>query len=282
MARNWIKIETATTDKPEVCAVATQLKMDPDAVLGKLVRLWSWAEVNRINGNDISVTREFLDKVVGKKGFAKALEGAGWLKEDAGGKLCFPNFGRHNGPAGKGRALTALRVSRHRERQRKRNEDESESAPAIATSPQDNGVTQTTVDVSKKAPRKEVDKSLVKNQKTKEITQLDESIAPTPEPEQASSSSGEFVASYGEIAGMQRFDDVADSDASAEVDEAAFEESNPEDATLSSNEMESEISSKPNDPEPVPTEAPKEKKSKSGSSSRKSQSGDSPDQPLLF
>lgn len=122
MARNWIKIETVTCDKPEVCVVATQLKVDPDMVVGKLVRLWSWAEVNRINGNEMNVTFEFIDKLVGKRGFATALAKAGWLRE-VGDKLQFPNFGRHNGPSGKGRALTAQRVSRHRER--KRNSDEA-------------------------------------------------------------------------------------------------------------------------------------------------------------
>jgi hypothetical protein len=121
MARNWIKIETVTCDKPEVCVVATQLKVDPDMVVGKLVRLWSWAEVNRINGNEMNVTFEFIDKLVGKKGFAAALAKAGWLLE-VGEKLQFPNFDRHNGPNGKGRALTAQRVSRHRERKRDGNE----------------------------------------------------------------------------------------------------------------------------------------------------------------
>lgn len=124
MGRNWIKIETVTCDKPEVCVVATQLKVDPDMVVGKLVRLWSWAEVNRINGNEMNVTYEFIDKVVGKKGFAAALAKAGWLRT-VGDKLQFPNFGRHNGPSGKGRALTAQRVSRHRDR--KRTEDSTET-----------------------------------------------------------------------------------------------------------------------------------------------------------
>jgi hypothetical protein len=117
MAKNWIKIETMTPDKPEVCVMATQLRMDPDAVLGKLVRLWSWAEMNKVNGQAVNVTKEFLDKVVGKKGFAMALERAGWLR-GADGYLVFPNFARHNGTGAKGRALTAQRVRQHRERKR--------------------------------------------------------------------------------------------------------------------------------------------------------------------
>ena len=74
MRRPWIKIEICTPDKPEICSLATQLRLDDDAVVGKLVRLWSWAELNRIDPNDLGVTKEFIDKIVGRKGFAAALE----------------------------------------------------------------------------------------------------------------------------------------------------------------------------------------------------------------
>ncbi|MCB1276465.1 hypothetical protein [Prosthecobacter sp.] len=118
MRRPWIKIETCTPDKPEICSIATQLRMDPDTVVGKLVRLWSWAELNRITPSDLGVTHEFLDKLVGRKGFAKALEQAGWLVE-TDGKLSFRNFQRHNHPVAHSRALTAKRVARHRLRKLK-------------------------------------------------------------------------------------------------------------------------------------------------------------------
>ena len=113
MRRPWIKIETCTPDKPEICSLATQLRLDEDTVVGKLVRLWSWAELNRINPNDLGVTKEFLDKLVGRKGFALALEQAGWLLETEG-KLSFRNFKRHNSPVAQNKALTAKRVARHR------------------------------------------------------------------------------------------------------------------------------------------------------------------------
>lgn len=115
MRRPWIKIETATPDKPEICAIATSLRMDPDAVLGKLVRLWSWVEVNRVSANDLGVTREFIDKLVGRKGFASALVACGWLT-DVGERLGLPNLDRHNGGSAKIRALTAQRVALHRQR----------------------------------------------------------------------------------------------------------------------------------------------------------------------
>jgi hypothetical protein len=158
MGRNWIKIETVTCDKPEVCVVATQLKVDPDMVVGKLVRLWSWAEVNRINGNEMNVTYEFIDKVVGKKGFAAALAKAGWLKT-VGDKLQFPNFGRHNGPSGKGRALTAQRVSRHRDR--KRTEDSTE--------------TEKERNVEAEVPRREVPRTKPRNERRNTVKELIES-----------------------------------------------------------------------------------------------------------
>ena len=113
MRRPWIKIEICTPDKPEVCSLATQLRMDSDAVVGKLVRLWSWAELNRINPNDLGVTKEFIDKLVGRKGFAQALMQTGWLIE-TDEKLSFRNFKRHNSPVAQNKALTAKRVARHR------------------------------------------------------------------------------------------------------------------------------------------------------------------------
>jgi hypothetical protein len=40
MAGDWIKIEISTPDKPEVAIIAECLKIDPDAVVGKLFRIW--------------------------------------------------------------------------------------------------------------------------------------------------------------------------------------------------------------------------------------------------
>jgi hypothetical protein len=120
MRRPWIKIEVSTPDKPEICAIATQLRIDPDAVVGKLVRFWSWAELSGADPNDLNVTKEFINKVCGRKGFAEALIQAGWLDE-SDGTLSFPNFERHNGNASKVRGLTARRVEQHRARKGKEN-----------------------------------------------------------------------------------------------------------------------------------------------------------------
>lgn len=113
MRRPWIKIEACTPDKPEICAIATHLKMDEDMVMGKLVRLWSWVTVNHVKSDDLSVTKEFIDKLVARRGFAEAMIKAGWLQEK-GERLLLPNFERHHSDAAKTRALTAVRVARHR------------------------------------------------------------------------------------------------------------------------------------------------------------------------
>jgi hypothetical protein len=124
MAGDWIKIEHWTQDKPEVFQMADLLNIDPDAVLGKLIRVWVWADQQTTNGNAgvtldalqdrcINVTRSLLDRLAGVPGFASAMEKVGWLKSDEAG-LWFANFDRHNGETAKTRALTAKRVQKHR------------------------------------------------------------------------------------------------------------------------------------------------------------------------
>ncbi len=40
MAGDWIKVQHVTPDKPEVWQIADRLDIDPDAVVGKLIRVW--------------------------------------------------------------------------------------------------------------------------------------------------------------------------------------------------------------------------------------------------
>ncbi len=60
MASSWIKIEVITPDKPEIYQIAEMLDTDPDAVMGKLVRLWAWADQQTIDGNAASVTKNVI------------------------------------------------------------------------------------------------------------------------------------------------------------------------------------------------------------------------------
>lgn len=116
MAGDWIKVEVATSQKIEVFLIAEILDMDIDTVLGKLIRLWSWADANTIDGHAKSVTKKLLDRVVGCDGFVSALldERVNWLCQLENGDLFFINFDRHNGKGAKKRATDAARQAKKR------------------------------------------------------------------------------------------------------------------------------------------------------------------------
>lgn len=104
MADFWIKVEKSTPDKPEIFEMAEILNLDPDAVLGKLVRVWSWMDSNSSNGHIKSVTHVLIDRVTHVTGFADAMQTVGWLGNDE-----IPNFERHLGESAKKRAKNAER-----------------------------------------------------------------------------------------------------------------------------------------------------------------------------
>ena len=63
MAGEWLKFEKATPDKPEVFAIAARLDIDPDAVVGKLIRVWSWFDTHTVDVNGRGVTSALLDRI---------------------------------------------------------------------------------------------------------------------------------------------------------------------------------------------------------------------------
>lgn len=115
MAGDWIKFEVATPDKPEVWVIANQLNIDPDAVVGKLLRIWTWFDQHTEKGNAPSVTKMLLDRSVGVAGFCDAVIAAGWMMESSD-SVELPNFERHNGKSAKKRAVTAKRVAKHKDK----------------------------------------------------------------------------------------------------------------------------------------------------------------------
>lgn len=113
MAIDWIKMRCNLHDDPAVIGVAETLGFDEYAVVGRLHRLWSWADQQTRDGNAAGVTVSWIDRYLNTPGFAKALADRGWLViTDAG--ITIPKFERHNGKSGKQRALTSVRVSVHR------------------------------------------------------------------------------------------------------------------------------------------------------------------------
>ncbi len=113
MAGDWIKFELTTLDKPEVCQIADLADIDPDAVVGKLMRVWGWFDQQTENGNAPSVSKKLLDRLVGVIGFCEHMKSVAWMIE-AEGVISLPHFERHNGKTAKNRLLTAKRVANHK------------------------------------------------------------------------------------------------------------------------------------------------------------------------
>lgn len=114
MAGDWIKIEENMPDKPEVWQIAQVLQIDPDAVAGKLIRVWSWASRNcHASGVTTITAMSLIDRHAGAPGFAEAMEKAGWLIVE-NETLCFPNFDRHISKSAKDRALGNERQKKKR------------------------------------------------------------------------------------------------------------------------------------------------------------------------
>ncbi len=109
MADFWIKVEKSTPDKPEVFEMAEILGIEPDAVMGKLIRAWAWIDSNSANGHIKSVTNVLIDRVTMSQGFAEAMKTVGWLDENR-----IPNFDRHLGESSKKRAKDAERKRKSR------------------------------------------------------------------------------------------------------------------------------------------------------------------------
>ena len=115
MAGDWIKMQMSTPDKPEVWAMAEALDLDPDAVVGKLFRVWCWFDQHTENGHAPAVTKKLLDREVNVPDFCLTLIKVGWMTDD-GETIALPNFDRHNGKTAKNRALSAERKQRQREK----------------------------------------------------------------------------------------------------------------------------------------------------------------------
>lgn len=113
MAGSWLKMRHDLSDDPAVIRLSDAVGIDEDAVIGKLFRLWSWADRHTVDGQAEGVGLGWVDRLARCQGFASALVRVGWLVETDEG-LSFPRFDRHCSDTAKARALGKNRVEAHR------------------------------------------------------------------------------------------------------------------------------------------------------------------------
>lgn len=115
MAGDWIKMRVDLQDDPSVVALCDHLDLDEFQVIGRLHKLWGWADTHTADGVTSGVTPRWVDRYVSHQGFAEALISVGWLCfED--GILRFPGFNIHNGASAKSRCDATIRKRVSRER----------------------------------------------------------------------------------------------------------------------------------------------------------------------
>jgi hypothetical protein len=113
MAGDWLKMRHDLADDPAVIRLATLCGLEEDAVIGKLFRLWSWADRHSKDGQVEGVDLAWVDRLARRDGYGAALVRVGWLVETGEG-LSFPRFDRHCSDTAKARALGKNRVETHR------------------------------------------------------------------------------------------------------------------------------------------------------------------------
>ena len=93
---------------PKVVRIASALKADRLRVIGGLHAAWSIFDEHSLDGFLEGYTHAAIDEELGWRGFAKAMEGVGWLTvDDAGAYL--PDYSEHNGATAKRRAMETSR-----------------------------------------------------------------------------------------------------------------------------------------------------------------------------
>jgi hypothetical protein len=87
MSGDWIKMSADLSEDPIVIAMASRLHIDEFSVVGRLHRIWSWADRHLNDGLALGITPEWIDTFVRLEGFSNALLEVGWLSRFEKGEL---------------------------------------------------------------------------------------------------------------------------------------------------------------------------------------------------
>ncbi len=113
MAGDYIIMRLDLEDDPDVIVISALCGIEIDAVVGKLHKLWSWADKHTRDGYVRGILSQWIDTKVNCPGFFAALVSVGWMRENKDGVL-FVDFDKHNGKNAKSRADGRKRQAKHR------------------------------------------------------------------------------------------------------------------------------------------------------------------------
>jgi hypothetical protein len=117
MAGDWMKVEKATPDKPEIRHIARSCRVSIDKAFSAWFRLWCWLDSETETGDVRHLTPADCDDIGRLPGLGAALacdvQGCGWIRFHAAGATVI-NWDRHNGQSAKRRAQDMDRKRRVR------------------------------------------------------------------------------------------------------------------------------------------------------------------------
>lgn len=80
-------MSTDLSEDPIVISIAARLNVDEFSVVGRLHRIWSWADRHLADGLALGITTDWIDHFVRLEGFSIALLETGWLVKIEKGNL---------------------------------------------------------------------------------------------------------------------------------------------------------------------------------------------------
>jgi DNA replication protein DnaT len=110
---SWIKVETTTPDKAEICQIARLCKCSRAEAFLAFFRFYVWLDSHSENGHVEFLEPEDVDTHSGLTGFGRAIESVKWIAFSDGFAVV-TNFDKHNGQSSKRRALEARRKANTR------------------------------------------------------------------------------------------------------------------------------------------------------------------------
>lgn len=123
MAGEWIPIDVTLASKPEVLELMDETGEPVEAVVFRIIRLWSWAAMNTADGTLRATPRRIALVAGGDEDFWLAVERVGWISFGDGTVTIAGWEKRFSGTA-KARALHARRQDSYRKKGQKPREKE--------------------------------------------------------------------------------------------------------------------------------------------------------------